>query len=185
MITVLLIAAAVAALGGPQLLEQGRQLVGHVNLPALDRRHVIGAALLAAAAWHWSSTRPSVPTPAPAPEPAALVLRGKFVGPDAAADAATTAALLDELASEIEWDGMQREPLLKTGVSFDDLRTRARALRTRGVSLGEKHPRAREEIKAYLDKTAGTSGGPVTPEGRAAWIAAYREIARAAADAAR
>ena len=185
MITILLVVAAVAALGGPQLLEQGRQLVGQVNLPALDRRHVIGSALLAAAAWHWSTAQPPAPTPAPAPEPAALVLRGKFVGPDAAADAATTAALLDELASEIEWDGMQREPLLQTGVAFDDLRTRARALRTRGVSLGEKHPRAREEIKAYLDRTAGTSGGPVTPEGRAAWIAAYREIARAAADAAR
>jgi hypothetical protein len=92
---------------------------------------------------------------------------------------------MEELASEIEWDSMQAEPLIRTGVAVDDLRQRARELRCRGVSLGEKHPRAREAIKSHLDATAGTSGGPLTPAQRSAWVAAYREIARAAADASR
>jgi hypothetical protein len=92
---------------------------------------------------------------------------------------------MEELASEIEWDSMQAEPLIRTGVAVDDLRQRARELRCRGVSLGEKHPRARESIKQHLDATAGTSGGPLTPAQRSAWVAAYRDIARAAADASR
>jgi hypothetical protein len=147
---------------------------------------VIGAGLIAAAALAWGYGGNQSPTPAPTPAPdARLVLRGTFVGPDAAADAATVAALMDELASEIEWDGMQAEPLIRTGVAVDDLRQRARELRCRGVSLGEKHPRAREAIKAYLDGAAGTSGGPMSPAQRSAWVAAYREIGRAAEDAAR
>lgn len=92
---------------------------------------------------------------------------------------------MEELAAEIEWDGMQSEPLVRTGVAVDDLRQRARELRCRGVSLGEKHPRAREAIKNYLDQAAGTSGGPLSPAQRSAWVAAYRDVARAAADASR
>lgn len=183
MITLALIAAAVYVVGGDRI----REYAANVSLPALDRRHVIAAALVAAAAWSWSSSSTPAPgpTPAPTPAPGGLNLRGTFVGPDASADAATVSALMDELAAEIEWDGMQGEPLIRTGVAVDDLRQRARELRCRGVSLGEKHPRAREAIRAYLDQTAGTSGGPLTPAQRSAWVAAYRDIARAAADAAR
>ncbi|NDC55195.1 MAG: hypothetical protein EBZ74_13255, partial [Planctomycetia bacterium] len=65
------------------------------------------------------------------------MLRGAFVGPEAAVDAATVAAMFDELAAEVEWDAMQAEPLIKTGIAFDDLRVRAFDLRLRGVSLGE------------------------------------------------
>lgn len=183
MITLALLAAAAYVLAGDRI----RQYVGDVSLPTLERRHVLGVALLAGAAWAWSSSSSPAPspTPAPGPAPGGLNLRGTFVGPDAAADAATVSALMDELAAEIEWDGMQTEPLIRTGVAVDDLRQRARELRCRGVSLGEKHPRAREAIRAYLDATAGTSGGPLTAAQRAAWIAAYRDIARAAADASR
>lgn len=181
----LLIAAAVLALGGKPLIDKVREHAAKVVLPRLEGRHVAGAALLAAAAIAWGSRAAPAPTPAPPPDNSAIVLRGKFVGPDAAADAAVTAGLLDELASEIEWDGMQPEPLIKTGQQVDQLRVRARELRCRGVSLGEKHPRAREAIKDYLDAAAGTSGGPLSAEQRAAWVTAYREIARAAADAAR
>lgn len=186
MITVALVAAAVYALAGPEVVARWKDSIG-ASLPAIDRRHVIGAALLAAAAWSWTNSSPPAPAPSPAPGPApsAVVLRGTFVGPDAAADASRVSCLLDELAAEIEWDGTQAEPLIRTGVAVDELRQRARELRCRGVSLGEKHPRAREAIKAYLDGAAGTSGGPLTPAQRAAWVAAYREVARAAADAAR
>jgi hypothetical protein len=127
-------------------------------------------------------------TPAPAPGPAPVVgldLRGRFVGPDAAADAATTAALLEELAGEIEWDGSQTEPRLKTGAAFDDLRRAARELRCRGVSLGARQPAVRDAIKTYLDAEAGTEGGPVDAAARARWVRAYRAVSQAAAEATR
>jgi hypothetical protein len=127
-------------------------------------------------------------TPAPAPGPAPVVgldLRGRFVGPDAATDAATTAALLEELAGQIEWDGQQAEPRLKTGAAFDDLRRAARELRCRGVSLGARQPAVRDEIKRYLDAEAGTEGGPVDAAARAKWVRAYRAVSQAAAEATR
>jgi len=126
--------------------------------------------------------------PAPAPGPAPVVgldLRGRFVGPDAAADAATTAALLEELAGQIEWDGSQAEPRLRTGAAFDDLRRAARELRTRGVSLGARQPAVRDEIKRFLDAEAGTEGGPVDAASRAKWVRAYRAVSQAAAEATR
>jgi hypothetical protein len=128
------------------------------------------------------------PAPAPAPGPAPVVgldLRGRFVGVDAAADAATTAALLEELAGQIEWDGSQAEPRLKTGAAFDDLRRSARELRTRGVSLGARQPAVRDSIKAFLDAQVGTDGGPVDAGKRAGWVAAFRSVAQAAAEASR
>jgi len=127
-------------------------------------------------------------TPPPAPGPAPVVgldLRGRFVGPDAAADAATTAALLEELAGQIEWDGQQTEPRLRTGAAFDDLRRSARELRTRGVSLGARQPAVRDEIKRFLDAEAGTEGGPVDAASRANWVRAYRAVSAAAAEATR
>jgi hypothetical protein len=127
-----------------------------------------------------------IPAPAPVPAPVVgLDLRGRFVGPDAAADAATTAALLEELAGQIEWDGQQQEPRLKTGAAFDDLRRAARELRTRGVSLGARQPAVRDSIKAFLDSEAGTEGGPVDAASRAKWVRAYRAVSAAAAEATR
>jgi hypothetical protein len=144
-------------------------------------------AILAAGAMIAFSIRESG-TPAPAPGPVPVVgldLRGRFVGPDAAADAATTAALLDELAGQIEWDGSQAEPRLRTGAAFDDLRRAARELRTRGVSLGARQPAVRDAIKTFLDSEAGTEGGPVDAAARAKWVRAYRAVSQAAAEATR
>jgi hypothetical protein len=144
-------------------------------------------AILAAGAMVAFAIRESE-TPAPAPGPAPVVgldLRGRFVGPDAAADAATTAALLEELAGQIEWDGQQTEPRLRTGAAFDDLRRSARELRTRGVSLGARQPAVRDEIKRFLDAEAGTEGGPVDAAARAKWVRAYRAVSAAAAEATR
>jgi hypothetical protein len=182
--TLVLLVAAVAVAFGTQLLAFAK---AHSDrLPSIEPKHIAAAALVAAAAYSWSRHQEGAPSPAPGPTPDhGIVLRGKFSGPDASADAATTAALLEELAAEIEWDGMQAEPLLKSGQAVDQLRMRARELRCRGVSLGDKHPRAREAIKEYLDHAAGTSGGPLSFAQRAAWVAAYRDVARAAADASR
>jgi hypothetical protein len=143
-------------------------------------------AILAAGALIAFSIRESGTPPAPAPAPVVgLDLRGRFVGPDAAADAATTAALLGELAGQIEWDGSQTEPRLRTGAAFDDLRRAARELRTRGVSLGARQPAVRDEIKRFLDAEAGTEGGPVDAAARAKWVKAYRAVSQAAAEATR
>ena len=114
-----------------------------------------------------------------------LDLRGRFVGPDAATDAGLTAALLEELADAIAYDGTQAEPRLRTGAAFDDLRRTARELRCRGVSLGARQPAVRDAIKAFLDQQVGTDGGPVDAAKRAAWVAAFRAVGQAAAEAAR
>lgn len=175
---VALIAGAVYLLAGDHI----RQVVMSAadKAPAIERKHLAAAGLLAAAAVVWARSGPSAPTPAPPAPDAAINLGGMFVGADAAADAASVSAHFDELAAELEWDGMQAEQLYRTGIAWDELRTRAKALRWKGVSLGEKHPRARKAIHDFLDRTAGTAGGPMSPEQRAAWVAAYREIARAA-----
>ena len=127
-------------------------------------------------------TRNAPPAPAPV---VGLDLRGRFVGPDAATDAGLTAALLDELAEVIAFDGQQAEPRLRTGAAFDDLRRAARELRTRGVSLGARQPAVRDSIKAFLDQQVGTDGGPVDAGQRAAWVAAFRAVAQAAGEASR
>lgn len=142
-------------------------------------------AIVTVLAWHALNDKPA-PHPAPGPAPVVgLDLRGRFVGVDAAADAATTAALLEELAGQIEWDGQQAEPRLKTGAAFDDLRRAARELRTRGVSLGARQPAVRDAIKTFLDQEAGTEGGPVDAAARAKWVRAYRAVSQAAAEATR
>jgi hypothetical protein len=127
-----------------------------------------------------------VDAPAPAPPPipdGPVVLRGKFNG-DAADDAPVISSMFNEIADEMEWDGKQSQPFYKTGAAMDVLRTRAREMRCRGNRLGDKHPGVRDAIHRYLDDAVGVDGGPLTPEQRAKWVAAYRTIARAA-DAAR
>lgn len=150
----------------------------------MTRYHL--AAILAAVAvlFWWSSGRQAPPSPAPAPAPTALVLEGRFIGPTAAEDAATLAALCDELASVVAWDGSQPTPRLTTGAALDDLRVAARELRMRGVSIGARQPHARDEIHRYLDSAVGVAGGPIDAAARAAWVTAFREIARACRDAA-
>ena len=128
----------------------------------------------------------TVPQPQPGPPipPAAFSLDGKFVGPTASQDAATLGALCTELGDVLEHDSAQPEPRIKTGAALEDLRVAAREARLRGESIGSRQPRARDAVKAFLDETAGTSGGPLTPEQRAAWVTAFREVGRAATNAA-
>jgi hypothetical protein len=145
-------------------------------------RDFLAAALLTAAIVAALSPWQQAPTPAP-PSAGDLDLRGQFVGPDASADAATLSALCDELAACIELDGMLDAPRLRTGASIEDLRVAAREARMRGASLGARQPKVRDAVKAHLDAKAGASGGPLSPEQRSAWVSAFRDIARAAADA--
>jgi hypothetical protein len=171
-----------APLTAPQFIRQDAPQAGGPH--PLTLLAILAAGAMVAFAIR--ETRTPAPAPAPGPSPVVgLDLRGRFVGPDAAADAATTAALLDELAGQIEWDGQQTEPRLRTGAAFDDLRRAARELRTRGVSLGARQPAVRDEIKRFLDAEAGTEGGPVDAAARAKWVRAYRAVSQAAAEATR
>ena len=126
----------------------------------------------------------SAPVRSPDPRPATEIdLSSAFQGGRASDDAATLAAMSDEVANVIEWDGAQTEPILTTGRSLDQLRTRTREFLCRGESLGERHPKMRQIVGDYLETKLGTAGGNITPEQRAAWVAAYREVARSARNA--
>ena len=182
MITVLLVLSAAAALAWPWIREHADDF----QMPALDRRHWAAAALLAAAVISYGSRSTARPEPAPAPTPASeFSLKGKFIGPTAAADAGMLSALCGEIAGCLEHDGTLNPPRLSSGVAFDELRVAAREGRMRGESLGARQPHVRDAIHTFLDQAVGTAGGPVSPEQRARWVAAYREIARAAADVTR
>ncbi len=184
MITALLIAFAVYVLAGKQITEKVQAWYATAKVPTIDGQYVAAIALLIAAVIAFAPQRqaPS-PTPAPAP-PDAFTLRGKFIGPTAAEDASTMSALCGELAECIDYDG-KHDQRLKTGVAFDELRIAAREMRCKGESIGARQPQVRDAVHRFLDDAVGSSGGPVTPESRAAWVSALRDLSRAAADVTR
>ena len=183
MITALLIAFAVYVLAGKQITERMQAWYATAKVPAIDGQYVAAIALLIAAVIAFAPQRQAptpTPTPAPAP-PDAFTLRGKFIGPTAGSDSSIMAELCGSLADCIEYDG-NHDQRLKTGVAFDELRIAAREMRCRGESIGARQPQVRDAVHKFLDDAVGSSGGPVTPESRAAWVAALRDLSRAAAD---
>ena len=171
----------------PQLVAQAQKLRGGIPKD-IPPRYFLSAAMLAGVlvAFAAENYRPDVsPMPVPPDPPATFSLRGKFIGPTASQDASTFGALCEDLAAVLEYDASQPEPRIKTGAAIEDLRVAAREARLRGVSLGARQPHARDAVKAYLDDVAGTSGGPLSPEQRALWVTAFRDVGRAANDAAR
>ncbi len=181
MITALLIAFAVYVLAGQQITERVKAWYATAKVPTIDGQYVAAVALLVAAVIAFAPSRQApAPSPAPAP-PDAFTLRGKFIGPTAAEDASIMAALCGELAECIDYDG-KHDQRLKTGVAFDDLRIAAREMRCKGESIGARQPQVRDAVHRFLDDAVGSSGGPVTPESRAAWVSALRDLSRAAAD---
>ena len=184
MIAALLVAFAVYVLAGQQLTEKVKAWLSTAQMPTIDGKHVAAVALVVAAYLAFAPSR-QAPTPTPAPVPPdAFSLRGKFIGPTAAEDASTMAALCGELAECIDYDG-KHDQRLKTGVAFDELRIAAREMRCRGESIGARQPQVRDAVHKFLDDAVGSSGGPVTPESRAAWVSALRDLSRAAADVTR
>lgn len=184
MITALLVAFAVYVLAGQQITERVKTWYATAKVPTVDGKYVAAVALLVAAVIAFAPSR-QAPAPGPSPlPPDAFSLRGKFIGPSAAADASIMAALCGELADCIEYDG-KHDQRLKTGIAFDDLRVAAREMRCRGESIGARQPAVRDAVHKFLDDAVGSSGGPVTPESRAAWVSALRDLSRAAADVTR
>lgn len=186
MMTAFLIAAAGVLISWPWFVARFEKLRESGVLQKLDARHYAAGLLLAVALLSWSRPADSEPTPAPEPDNAELSLRGLFVSPSAAEDAQLLSALCEEIAECIEFDANREGgPRLTTGVAFDDLRVAARESRMRGESLGARQPHVRDALHKFLDERVGHSGGPVSPEQRSRWVAAYREIARAADNATR
>lgn len=149
----------------------------------VDAKKMLAAGLLIVAvlsipSWHVENA------PTPAPDSVPLSLRGDFRGETASEDAATLGNMLLELADELEWDGSQGEPFFVTGSQIDQLRKRARILRCRGESIGDRQTVARDKIASYLEAHVGTDGGQLTPQTRALWVSAFRDVGRAACDAA-
>lgn len=180
MITVAFLAFAAYLFFGDAATQKLKTLLAE---RPIDRKHLAAGVLLVAALVSLAY-RPAPANPMPQPVPSdTFSLRGKFTGPTAADDAAMLAALLAELADCLEQDGAKAEPRLRTGVAFDDLRIAAREARMKGESLGARQPRVREAIHVFLDQAVGTSGGPVTPESRRAWIVAFRDLSKACAEA--
>jgi hypothetical protein len=180
-ITALLVAFAVYVLAGQQITEKVKAWYATAKMPTFDGKHVAAIALVAAAVIAFAPHRQApAPTPAPVP-PDAFTLRGKFIGERAASDAIIMSELCASLAECIEYDG-QHDQRLKTGVAFDDLRIAAREMRCKGESIGARQPQVRDAVHKFLDDAVGSSGGPVTPESRAAWVSALRDLSRAAAD---
>ncbi len=182
-VSVVLAIAACAVFGWPYI----QRFYARLDWSHIDKRHIAAAFLIAAALAFAFAPSGESDSPAPTPAPGGpLDLRGLWVGGSASSDAATVGALCLELADEIEWDSMTgTPPRWSTGVAIDDLRRRSRELRCRGESIGDRQPKAADSIAAYLDAHVGSSGGPVSPEQRAAWISALRIIGEAACDAAR
>ncbi len=124
---------------------------------------------------------PTAQTPDKKPDtPVAISIAPLLQGETAAEDCALIAAMCEEVAQVIEWDGMQDEPLLATGTALDAFRTRTRRFLCRGESIGDRQPAVRDAVAAFLDERLGNDGGEVSPLQRAEWVRAYKDIAESA-----
>jgi hypothetical protein len=140
--------------------------------------------LLVAAVAAYVEFAPRNSTPAPIP-PGQFTLRGKWIGPDAAEDAAAFAGLCRGIADALEVDGTRQQPRITTGVQIEDVKVAAAEGRFLPRRLTQKQPHATAAAGKYLDEVAGTSGGPLDAAARGRWVDAYRALATAAEESIR
>ncbi len=103
----------------------------------------------------------------------------------ASKDAKRFSRLCSSLADAIEDDAKLAQPFFKNGIQLDDLRRRARIYMFRGSSLQAKYPELPTAVDSLLTARIGTQGGPLDNEQRRKWVAALRELATAAEEAAK
>jgi len=137
-------------------------------------------AVLAAAVEFWPRSAP----PAPAPS-GVLDLRGKFIGPTAADDAAAFAGLCHGIRQALQADGTKSAARITTGVHLEDLRIAAAEGRFLPRSFSADQPHVAAAAGQFLNRTVGDSGGPLTPEIKAKWAEAFLALAAAAEEAVR
>lgn len=180
MIAILIVAAAAVVAFWDKIEPAVRSHVQGLNL---ERRHWLALAMVGVAVG--LSLVPPADSMGPTPVPGAvggLDLRGLFTGTTAAEDAAALSRLCDELACYVEDDGARDRPRLNTGWAIADLRSVARDIRLKGQTFGDRQPAVRDAVKTYLERPEilGVNGGPLGPQDRSRWVAAFRDIARAA-----
>jgi len=144
---------------------------------------IIAAALLSGAmlaAYVEYGPRNSTPEPS-----GGFSLRGKWIGPAAAEDAAAFAGLCRGLADALESDGSRPQPRIITGVQIEDVKVAAAEGRFLPRRLTQEQPHAVAAAGKYLDEVAGTSGGPLDAAARGRWVEAYRALATAAEESIR
>jgi hypothetical protein len=137
-----------------------------------------GAAVIAACVEYG----PRNSTPAPGGE---FSLRGKWIGPNAAEDAAAFAGLCRGIADALEADGSRQQSRITSGVQVEDVRVAAAEGRFLPRRLTQEQPHAVAAAGKFLDEVAGTSGGPLDAAARAKWVQAYRQLATAAEESVR
>jgi hypothetical protein len=126
------------------------------------------------------------PRPAPTPTPeAGYSLRGKWIGPHAAEDAAAFAGLCRGTADALELDGTKQQPRITSGVQLEDVRIAAAEGRFLPRRLTQDQPHAVAVAGRFLDENAGTSGGPIDGESRGRWVKALRDLAQLAEESVR
>ena len=144
---------------------------------------IIASALLAGAAIAaFVEYGPRNSTPTPEGE---FSLRGKWIGPQAAQDAAAFAGLCRGTADALEVDGAKSQPRISTGVQMEDVRIAAAEGRFLPRKLTQDQPHAVAAAGRYLDEHAGTSGGPLDAESRAKWVKSLRDLANLAEESIR
>lgn len=135
--------------------------------------------LLAAAAGLFFFGR-SAGTPA-LPQPAGPDLVQAFATNDdraqAHAHAQAFGAICFSLADVLEYDGALEAPRIKSGVQVDDLRRWTRENHLAGRSFAAKYPGLKSAVEQHLTQALGTAGGNLSPEQRAKWVTAFRELA--------
>lgn len=125
------------------------------------------------------------PRQAPPPPAGGLSLKGKWIGADAARDAAAFSGLCRGLADALEADGGKPQPRISTGVQMEDVRIAAAEGRFLPRALTREQPHAVAAAGRYLDDVVGTSGGPLDATVRAKWVSAFRSLAEAAEESIR
>jgi hypothetical protein len=150
----------------------------------MSRDKILAAALLAGAVLAAVVEFAPWAKPTPAPE-SGYTLRGKWIGPHAAEDAAAFAGLCRGLADALELDGGRSAPRISTGVQIEDVRIAAAEGRFLPRQLTREQPHAVAVAGRYLDEHAGTSGGPLDTESRAKWVKALRDLAQLAEESVR
>lgn len=150
-----------------------------------DRTKLLIAAALVAGAILAAVVEFSPRRASPPPVDGGLSLRGKFIGPSAAEDAAALAGICRGVAEALSADGTRPQPRISTGVQLEDLRVAAAEGRFWPRSLSREQPHATAAAGRYLDEVAGTSGGPLDATARMRWVAAFAALADAAEEAVR
>lgn len=131
-----------------------------------------------------ASADPSTPVLQPGDPDLSAAFRETGDRAKASQDARQFAALCRSLADTIEFDGSQQSPRIRTGVQLDDLRRWARHLLLDGRTFSETYPTLAVAVGEFLDSKVGTSGGVLSAEHRARYVAAFRSLARSSEAAA-